>query len=360
MGKFSVRHALVLAAALLGGGALALPLASLATPTSPSGTSASTTTTTTPTTTGTTTTTTTTSTTTTATTKTTAPPEPPNAYNGGMEKVETSSAVLKGAVDPRGLATTYFFQYGPTAAYGAQTPAVAIGGGTATVKVAQTVSDLQPYTTYHFRVVASSLGGTVASKDSMFTTKRVPLALTVAVAPSPVVFGQPLRVSGAVSGTGSAGVPVVLQANAFPYDHGFHDITSPEAADAAGSFSFPVAGLLESTQLRVATVTKPVAYSRDLTEPVSVRVALHVRPTRRRGVVRLYGSVTPSEPYALVAFERRVRGRYRTVAGTRVRAGSVSRFEVRLRLRHRGLYRALVLTAGGAQVSGRSRPVLIR
>jgi hypothetical protein len=359
MGKFRVRHALVLAATLLGGGALALPFASLASPTSSSDTSASTTTTTTPTTTGTTGTT-TTSTTTTATTKTTAPPPPPNAYDGGVEKVATSSAVLKGAVDPRGLATTYYFQYGPTAAYGAQTPAVAIGSGTATVKVAQTVSNLQPYTTYHFRVLASSPGGTVASKDSTFTTKRIPLSLAVAVAPNPVVFGRPLRVSGAVSGTGSVGVPVVLQADAFPYDRGFHDITSPEAADAAGSFSFPLAGILESTQLRVATVTKPPAYSAVLTELVSVHVALHVRPARHRGVVRLYGTVTPSEPYALVAFERRVGGHYVAVAGTRVHRGSVSRFEVRLRLRHRGLYRALVLTAGGAQVSGRSRALLIR
>jgi hypothetical protein len=352
MGKFRVRHALVLAATLLGGGALALPFASLASPPGPSDTSTSTTTTTTPTTT-------TTTTTTTAPAKTTVPP-PPNVYTGGVEKVVTSSAVLKGSVNPRSLATTYYFQYGPTTAYGAQTPPVVIGSGTATVKVAQTISNLQPYTTYHFRVVASSSAGTVASKDSAFTTKKIPLSLTVAVAPNPVVFGQPLRVSGTVSGTGSAGIPVVLQANAFPYDRGFHNITSPKATDATGSFSFPIAGLRESTQLRVATVSRPVAYSAVLTELVTVHVVLHVRPARRRGFVRLFGTVTPPAPYALIAFERRVRGHYVTVAGTRVRAGRISRFEVRLRLRHRGFYRALVLTAGGAQMPGRSRPVLIR
>jgi hypothetical protein len=173
------------------------------------------------------------------------------------------------------------------------------------------------------------------------------------------VFGRPLRLSGTVAGTGSAGVGVVVQANPFPYDHGFHDLTSPEATDASSDFSFLLPGFLESTQLRVATLTKPVAYSPVVSEQVTVRVALHVRPARRRGYVRLFGTVTPSEPYAPVAIERRVGGRYVAVGGTRVRAGSVSRFERRLRLR-RGYYRVLVLTGSGAQAAGRSGSVLVR
>ncbi len=352
--KFRVRHALVLTAALLGGSALALPFASQASTPSASDTSSSTTTTTPTTTTA------TTTTTTTTTTTPPPPPSPPNAYGGGAEQVGVSSAVLKGSVDPRGQATTYYFQYGPTTAYGAQTSPVAIGAGTAAVKVVQPIAGLQPYTTYHFRVVASNAAGTAAGKDAAFKTKRAPLSLTAAVSPIPAVFGRPLRVSGTLSGTSSVGAEVVLQADPFPYEHGFHPLTSPEVVSATGGFSFSLAGLFDGAELRVATIGRPAVYSPVLTEPVAVGVTLHARRASRHGYVRLYGTVTPAQPGAQVAFERRVRGHYVTVSGTRVHAGSVSRFGRTVRVR-RGAYRALVLVpTGRAQVSGRSRTVTVR
>jgi hypothetical protein len=269
--------------------------------------------------------------------------------------------VLKGRVNPRGATTEYYFQYGPTIAYGSQTPPAA-AGDTGEVKVAHAVSGLEPNTVYHFRVIVSSAAGTMDSTDATFTTKRVPLSLTAAVAPSPVVFGSPLGLSGTLLGTGNAGVEIVLQANPFPYAHGFSDVTSPEPTNAAGGFSFPIADLLESTRLRAATVGKPVIYSPVITELVTVRVTLHVRSARRRGFVRLYGTVTPSEPGAKVAFERLEHGRYVPVSGTVIRArpGGISRFARTVRLHRRGSYRALVQVASGAQVSGRSRSVLIR
>ncbi len=228
---------------------------------------------------------------------------------------------------------------------------------------AEPVTGLEPYTLYHFRVVASSSAGTVGSADATFTTRKIPLSLTVTAAPNPVGFGSPLGLSGTLAGTGNTGVEIVLQANPFPYTHGFHDISSPEPTDAAGGFSFPIAGLLQSTQLRAATAAKPVIYSPVVSELVAVGVTLHVRPARRRGFVCLYGTVTPAEPGARVAFERLDREhRYVPVSGTTVRAwaSGVSRFTRTVRLRRRGLYRALVQVASGAQVSGRSRPVLIR
>jgi len=348
-GRHRVRRILALGAALLAGGALALPFASQAS----TGSSSSSTTTGTTGTTG---------TTTTTTTKTTPPaPKPPRpgVWSGYGERLTTSSAVLHGKVSPHGEATAYYFQYGTTPAYGTQTPTRPAGSATGEVTVTQAIVELQPYTTYHFRIVAQSAGGTTVGRDATFTTHRIPLSLRSTVGPDPVTFGRPLRLSGTVSGTGAAGTPVEVQADAFPYDHGFHPITGPLAADAAGNFSFLIPGLTQTTELRVATLTKPVAYSPISIERVAVLVTLHVRPTRRRGMVRLYGTVTPSEPYAGVAFERRAGGRYVTVSGTRVHGGG-SRFGRTIRLRHRGFYRALVLTAGGAQISGRSAPVLIR
>ncbi len=352
MGRLTIRRGLALCAALTAGGALALPFASVATTPAPATTSTGTTTTTT----------TPTTTTTTTTPKPALKPLPPIAYAGYIEKTTPSSAVLKARINPQGVATEYYFQYGPTTAYGFQTPPAAAGSATQESKFTQEVTGLQPYTTYHFRVLARSSAGTTASADATFTTKKVPLSLTVSVAPSPVVFGRPLELSGTLSGTGNAGVEIVLQANSFPYSHGFHDITSPVATDAAGGFSLPITGLLESTQLRAVTVGKPTISSLAISELVMVRVTLHVHPARRRGYVRLYGTVTPSEPGAGVAFERFDHGRYVPVSGTTIRAhaGGVSRFGRTIHVRRRGLYRALVQVPSGAQVSGRSRPVLIR
>src|SRR6478736_1779898 len=63
----------------------------------------------------------------------------PRAATGTVGHVRGTSAVLQGAVDPNGLETTYFFQYGPTVAYGHQTPTTSVGKGTTSVRVGQTV-----------------------------------------------------------------------------------------------------------------------------------------------------------------------------------------------------------------------------
>ncbi len=121
--------------------------------------------------------------------------------------------------------------------------------------------------------------------------------------------------------------------------------------------------LLENAQLRVVTVGRPVVSSPVVLENVAVRVSFHVRRARRRGFVRLYGTVAPAEVGALVGFQLLTSGRSVNEGGTSVTAGtaSVSRFSAVVRLRHRGLYRALVKVSNdGGHVSNYSEPILIR
>ncbi len=289
-------------------------------------------------------------------------PRPPYVYTGSAAQVTTTAATVRAKVDPHGLPTEYRFEYGPSTTYGAVTPSASAGDAATESLLALTISSLQPNTTYHYRIVATNSAGTTAGQDAAFTTRKVPLSLTLTAAPSPAVFGAALAISGVLAGTGNAGIPVVLQGNPFPYTHGFHDLTSAEPTDATGAFSFPLAGLLESTQLRVATGTKPTIVSTVATELVTVKVTLHARPARRRGFVRLSGVVTPSVRGARVAFEwRSATGTYAPVSGTLVRVtGGLSHFARTVRLRRRGLYRAFVQVASGAQISGSSRPVAIR
>jgi hypothetical protein len=291
-----------------------------------------------------------------------AAPPAPSVAAGGVTNVAFSSAILYGYVDPHGQVTSYAFQYGATSAYGAQSPLAPAGNGTGTVRVSQAVTGLQSGITYHYRIVASSPGGTRKGADRTFKTPKVPLSVQIAGAPNPVVFGNPFFVEGTLSGTGASTHEIVLQANPFPYLGGFKTLGNPEVTNSAGGFSFPFPGLLENAQLRVVTVGKPTVVSPVVVENVAVRVSFHVRRARRRGFVRLYGTVAPAEVGALVGFQLLQPGRSVNVGGTVVKAGtaSVSRFSRIVRIRHRGLYRALVKVSDGAHVSNYSEPILIR
>ena len=277
--------------------------------------------------------------------------------------VTFSSVILNGDVNPHGQATNYYFQYGQTSGYGAQTPLAPAGNGTIPLKVSQQVSGLQPLTTYHYRLVATSPVGTRMSPDHTFFTPKIPLSLQIAGVPNPVPFGNPFVVEGTLTGTGSANHAVALQANLFPFTAGFKQVGNPELTSATGGFSFPVVGLGENAQLRVQTIGGPLVTSPEVTENVAVRVTFHVRRTHRHGRWRLYGTVTPAEAGALVGFQRLVAGgRTVNTGGTVVRSGTatVSSFSRTVRVHRRGIYRALVQVADGAHVSAYSAPVLIR
>lgn len=94
---------------------------------------------------------------------------PPVISTGGASSVRTTSAVLNGVVNPEGQATTYYFQYGTSGSYGAETPPSGAGSGTANVYVHFRVTDLTSNTTYHYRLVAQSAGGVSYGADKTVT-----------------------------------------------------------------------------------------------------------------------------------------------------------------------------------------------
>jgi hypothetical protein len=292
-----------------------------------------------------------------------AAPGAPTTNGASVSNLTFSSVVLNGLLNPHGQATNYYFQYGPTSGYGAQTPLAPAGSETTQIKVSQPVGGLQPLTIYHYRLVVTSPAGTAMSLDHTFTTPKIPLSLQIVGVPNPVPFGEPFLLEGTLTGTGSASHAIVLQAKLFPFTAGFKTVGNPELTNASGAFSFPVVGLGENAQLRVVTVGKPTVVSPVITENVAVRVTFHARRTHRHGRWRLYGTVTPAEAGALVGFQRLVPGgRTVNAGGTVVRSGTTttSSFSRIMRVPHRGVYRALVKVADGAHVSAYSLPVLIR
>jgi hypothetical protein len=293
-----------------------------------------------------------------------ATPPAPTVSTSGVSGVSYSAATLYGYINAQGQATNYYFEYGTTTAYGTQSPLSPAGSATSTVKVNQAITGLQAATRYHYRLVAVGPGGTVAGGDRTFTTPRIPLSLALVSTPNPVVFGSPFYVEGTLSGTGGANHAIVLQANPFPYVSGFKTVGNPELTNSTGGFSFPYLGLTENAQLRVVTLGLPVVISPVVLESVAVRATVRVHPAKRRGYVRLYGTVTPAEPGAQVGFQLLKPGHASiNQGGTPVKAATTtySTFSGFMRLRHPGLYRVLIkVTNDGAHVSNYSSPILIR
>ena len=95
----------------------------------------------------------------------------PEAITQSPTAVTTTGATFKGFVNPGALATTYRFEYGTTTAYGTSVPVPdgSVGSGVERIALSQTPS-LQPETTYHYRIVATNVEGTVYGVDQQFTT----------------------------------------------------------------------------------------------------------------------------------------------------------------------------------------------
>ncbi len=92
----------------------------------------------------------------------------------------TSSVTLQGLVNPNGLNTSAYFEYGLTNSYGGITPNLAAGNGVTPGSVSSSIIGLQPGTTYQYRLVAFNDQGITRGANAAFTTLPLP----------PIVFTQ--------------------------------------------------------------------------------------------------------------------------------------------------------------------------
>jgi CSLREA domain-containing protein len=96
---------------------------------------------------------------------------PPIVTTTAALGIGLTSASLRGIVTPSSQATGYFFEYGTTTAYGAQTQALFLPSpSNSQVTVSFLVAGLKQGTSYHFRLVASNADGTSRGADQVFTT----------------------------------------------------------------------------------------------------------------------------------------------------------------------------------------------
>ena len=105
----------------------------------------------------------------------------PTVVTNAATSVTTTGGVLNGGVNPNGLATTGWFEWGtsPTLATFSSTSTQSLGSGTTSQAVSATLSGLTSGTTYYFRVAASNSAGTSKGSIASFTTLPAAVAPTV-------------------------------------------------------------------------------------------------------------------------------------------------------------------------------------
>ena len=136
--------------------------------------------------------------------ETVAPPLPqaPSIVVQPSVVVTGFEARITAIINPNGIETHCYFEYGPTPANGMRTPSKSAGAGGSEVVVRNTLRGLPCDTTYHCRLVAENSAGTVTGSDRTFIIPSgLPVvASEVSIAPN----GLRVVVTGTVNANGKS------------------------------------------------------------------------------------------------------------------------------------------------------------
>ncbi|MFH0888518.1 MAG: hypothetical protein V1871_04850, partial [Planctomycetota bacterium] len=159
---------------------------------------------------------------------------PPICATNPATNITSNSATLNGTVNPNGVATTAYFNYGLTTSYTVTTTSQAIGNGVVSLPVSATVSSLTLSAEYNFRVVGTNSFGTTYGNNRTFTAAAPPP--TCATQGAANVTANSATLNGAVNPNG------VTTTIWFGYGISATPITYPlsTTAQAIGSGTSPV------------------------------------------------------------------------------------------------------------------------
>jgi hypothetical protein len=97
---------------------------------------------------------------------------PPVVATAGASAIRHTSATLNGTVNPRGFATTAWFDYStsPTLSGAVRIGSQSVGSGTSTITLSHPLNLITAGMTYYYRIGASNGGGTTFGSIVSFTT----------------------------------------------------------------------------------------------------------------------------------------------------------------------------------------------
>jgi Putative peptidoglycan binding domain len=96
----------------------------------------------------------------------------PGVSTGSPASASATTETLTGTVTPNGLDTTYYFEWGSSAAFGNVTPTTDAGGDFSPVSVTATISGLTPNTAYDVALVATNALGTTVGATVVFESAQ--------------------------------------------------------------------------------------------------------------------------------------------------------------------------------------------
>ena len=286
----------------------------------------------------------------------------PGVSSASARDVKQNSATLRASLDPRSLTTSYYFEWGTTTKYGQRTPQGSAEGSGSRM-ISAPISGLSPYTTYHYRLVATNAVGTTRGGDRSFRTLRAPTGVELGISGNPALWGGTVTLSGRVTGSGINGTSVAIERSDFPYTRPAW-VPRTTSASSNGSFKVDIGPLWQTTRLRVVTRTTVVAASPWIEVGSRPRVGLRRAGSTRSAVV-LTGAISPALPSARVSVQRQtLAGRWVPVVRGGVQALGPSRSRYRLRVgkvRRASIVRVAVIPLdGGGHTLGYSRELRVR
>ncbi|NOY84236.1 MAG: hypothetical protein GXO96_05340 [Nitrospirae bacterium] len=99
---------------------------------------------------------------------------PPSVVTDVATNISTSSATLIANINPEGVNTQAYFEWGLDTSYGNTTPLQTLGNGFDDVTPSAMLTGLEPENTYHFRAVAFNAFGTTVGENQSFPTHGEP------------------------------------------------------------------------------------------------------------------------------------------------------------------------------------------
>jgi hypothetical protein len=274
---------------------------------------------------------------------------PPEVTTGSATGVGVTTATLTGSVNPKGLTTSWQFEYGTTTAYGSKTPSKSAGAGNGATVVSAAIAGLAPGTTYHFRLVASSSAGTTDGADLTFAT---PVAVTINTSGYRVVAGGFVALSGVVTGA-APGIVVTI------YGQSFGSSSNAQVATVltggGGTWSYEARPKIQT------------AFQAGANSSTSAAVTIGVQPSvslARISGARLLTRVSAASSFAgkQVKLQRADGGRWVTVSQKRLSSSSGATFPETLFPTGTSTVRVAISVnqAGPGYLGGLSRELTIR
>ena len=168
--------------------------------------------------------------------------------------ISETQASFKGRVNPNKASTQFWFEYGTQGSLGSVTTFTSIGDGSAILDASAAITNLQPGTTYYYRINAQNQFGTV--NGAILTLKTAGKAVTTVSVP--VVTTQLANLVGSTTATvrGTVNPYGTKTSYYFEYstDAGYTKATTNSTAQKpAGQISSTVAVQANITGLKPAT-----------------------------------------------------------------------------------------------------------